>query len=588
MQHLNYTYDFAGNITTVENTGDYLYGNIGGAYEYSFIYDDTYRLTRADGEFTPYNQQPISYRNDLTYSASGNILEKDVDGTMLINGGTTYVSYQNVYDYTGRPHTVSEAGDYTYDWDLNGNLKRRLMSHNDRYFCWDEENRLSAVRDVSDLSQSSLYIYDAGGERAWKLTGEEMLTQVNGQTVSSNIYFEKTLYTGPYLVMTERDYTKHYYIEGERVCSKIGGGFGLASVQPADSVLDFIYSDLEHFGEELHTMCWRHLECVDYEGEWELYKKLDPAGNVEDSLENLQYFYHSDHLGSAAVISFTSGRAYQHLQYFPYGELFVSQRNSSFDSRYKFSAKELDNETGYSYFGARYYDSDLSSWLSVDPLSNKYPSLSPYAYCANNPIILIDTDGRKIVPISEGENNKEAKAALKSHFENTFGSESMSNIMLAMIDHKNEYGKYAFIQNTTGTSLLKEFDNAIKTMNVEGLTRKEIKQLREDAMSYRYAIINDETKYLYISPIKAEIDNGGVEFYPISGNLNFDDLQFSFDFDLDGPFKTKTIEHSQLISVKFTAIRTEGPVYLNKKTREIYHYSLTKEENDAIRKAILE
>jgi len=123
-------------------------------------------------------------------------------------------------------------------------------------------------------------------------------------------------------------------------------------------------------------------------------KKLDPAGNVEDSLENLQYFYHSDHLGSAAVISFTSGRAYQHLQYFPFGELFVSQRNSSFDSRYKFSAKELDNETGYSYFGARYYDSDLSSWLSVDPLASQFPSHSPYNFCLNNPIRLVDPDGR--------------------------------------------------------------------------------------------------------------------------------------------------------------------------------------------------
>ncbi|MBP7077432.1 MAG: hypothetical protein KBB11_10330, partial [Bacteroidales bacterium] len=59
---------------------------------------------------------------------------------------------------------------------------------------------------------------------------------------------------------------------------------------------------------------------------------------------------------------------------------------------------ELDNETNYTYFGARYYDSDLSSWLSVDPMSDKYPSLSPYTYCANNPINLVDTDGRKIVP----------------------------------------------------------------------------------------------------------------------------------------------------------------------------------------------
>jgi RHS repeat-associated protein len=67
-----------------------------------------------------------------------------------------------------------------------------------------------------------------------------------------------------------------------------------------------------------------------------------------------------------------------------------------FDSRYKFTAKELDNETSYTYFGARYYDSDLSSWLSVDPLSDKYPSLSPYCYSANNPVVLLDPNGMLI------------------------------------------------------------------------------------------------------------------------------------------------------------------------------------------------
>ena len=46
-----------------------------------------------------------------------------------------------------------------------------------------------------------------------------------------------------------------------------------------------------------------------------------------------------------------------------------------------FTGKERDTETGYSYFGARYYDSDLSGlFLSVDPMSDKYPSISPYAY----------------------------------------------------------------------------------------------------------------------------------------------------------------------------------------------------------------
>lgn len=53
-----------------------------------------------------------------------------------------------------------------------------------------------------------------------------------------------------------------------------------------------------------------------------------------------------------------------------------------------FSAKEKDSETGLSCFGSRYYSSDLSIWLSVDPMADKYPSISPYTYCANNPVKL--------------------------------------------------------------------------------------------------------------------------------------------------------------------------------------------------------
>jgi RHS repeat-associated protein len=53
----------------------------------------------------------------------------------------------------------------------------------------------------------------------------------------------------------------------------------------------------------------------------------------------------------------------------------------------------MDNVMGYSYFGARYYDSDLSVWLSVDPKSDDYPHQSPFAYCSNNPVIRFDPNG---------------------------------------------------------------------------------------------------------------------------------------------------------------------------------------------------
>ena len=70
---------------------------------------------------------------------------------------------------------------------------------------------------------------------------------------------------------------------------------------------------------------------------------------------------------------------------------------------YTFSAKEKDSETGLSYFGSRYYSSDLSMWLSVDPQASKYPSLSPYVYCANNPVRVVDPDGEDYDVFITGE-----------------------------------------------------------------------------------------------------------------------------------------------------------------------------------------
>jgi RHS repeat-associated protein len=79
----------------------------------------------------------------------------------------------------------------------------------------------------------------------------------------------------------------------------------------------------------------------------------------------------------------------------PFGESFIDQRTNH-DIRCKFTTKEEDLETGYQYFGARYYSSELSVWLSVDPLADKYPSMSPFMYTAGNPVMLVDPDGRKI------------------------------------------------------------------------------------------------------------------------------------------------------------------------------------------------
>jgi RHS repeat-associated protein len=120
--------------------------------------------------------------------------------------------------------------------------------------------------------------------------------------------------------------------------------------------------------------------------------------NQTNAPENELYFYHTDHLGSSSWITDASRAVNQHIQYLPFGESFISQKVSSYDVRYKFTGKERDAETGYVPkafgIGARYYSSELSVWLSVDPLAGKYPSTSPFIYVLGNPIRYTDPDGR--------------------------------------------------------------------------------------------------------------------------------------------------------------------------------------------------
>ena len=86
---------------------------------------------------------------------------------------------------------------------------------------------------------------------------------------------------------------------------------------------------------------------------------------------------------------------------------------------YSFSAKERYVETGLAYFGARYYSSDLSIWLSVDTMSDKYPSLSPYVYCTDNPVRLVDPDGReKIDAMGNNPKNRRHKQMCKRYKDN--------------------------------------------------------------------------------------------------------------------------------------------------------------------------
>ncbi len=123
---------------------------------------------------------------------------------------------------------------------------------------------------------------------------------------------------------------------------------------------------------------------------------IDGNFKPNEEYEKMQFYYHPDHLGSSSYITNLDGEVSQHIEYVPFGEVFIEERNNTWNTPYLFNAKELDEETGMYYYGARYYDPRVSLWISTDPKKDKYPNISAYCFTANNPVILEDIGGDSI------------------------------------------------------------------------------------------------------------------------------------------------------------------------------------------------
>ena len=237
-------------------------------------------------------------------------------------------------------------------------FKGSTTSRYRRTYTWNERNQL--ISSV-DANYSTAYVYGQDGQRSNKYTGN-----------SETLYFNK-MWT-------------HHTDSGNNV---YGG-------QTAKNI---------------------------YLGETRIVTKLN-SGNEPKYQEEYykQYYYHSDHLGSASMISDYKGDEYQRIEYTPYGETWVEKTsNTGLEYLpYKFTAKELDEETGLYYYGARYLDPKYSMWLSTDPALGEYIPQAPvndearnynqnlpglggifntvnlnlYHYAANNPVRYVDPDGR--------------------------------------------------------------------------------------------------------------------------------------------------------------------------------------------------
>ena len=379
-QNLTYAYDKVGNVLGLKNDVERPTANtFGGPSLQKFEYDELYRLTKAQGVFqaavnsgavdqTACNGSGNShcrvYALDLTYDTIHNILSKNQADTRFPPGGGGVVQKKSTYDFaylyapsgpsSVRPHAPTHIGERTYSYDLNGNQTGWTHDQNG--------TRRNIVWDDENRIQS---LFDNGHEKTYKYDdqGNRVIKRgPQGETVYVNqFYTDRPGATG----------TKHVYAGTTRVASKM-----LRQDTPG----------------------------------------ANPNGKTP--FEKDIYFYHPDHLGSSSYITDLNGKLYEALVYFPFGEGWIEENTNVQRTPFHFTSKELDEETGLYYFGARYYDPRTSVWQSADPILAKYLptgnreraknlagmggvytpfNLALYSYGHQNPLTVFDPDGKESV-----------------------------------------------------------------------------------------------------------------------------------------------------------------------------------------------
>lgn len=366
------------------------------------------------------SQRPM-YKNSYILDYSGY-------GTGAFVTGSSY-GYQQPH----APRTISESASWVTNpiiddprigkknilYDANGNqteIKEKVgnLETSLRKNLWDEENRLMAVDlkpDDTNNHPIAIYTY-SGSDRIIRYNQDRVSVSSNAGKIGENAKDNIMIYPSGLLMgkvyhsldksirVDRMTYTKHYYIGSERISAKTGtvadmGWYPTASVM---SIMSGLSSTIRTSSKTSVTDAGIIASTI-YNKFGQTNTALPPidertlTGYPHVSAKLDVYYFHPDHLGSSSYITNAAGTVSQHMEYLPFGETLVDEHTNSNNSPFKFNGKELDNETGNYYYGARYYDPKWSIFISVDPLAEENPDWTPYRYGFNNPVKYTDPTG---------------------------------------------------------------------------------------------------------------------------------------------------------------------------------------------------
>ena len=347
--------------------------------------------------------------DDLTYSYKGNQVVKIDDAA---EESPSYKGAMHFRDY------ADEETEYTYD--ANGNM----LTDSNKGITSIDYNVLDLPQCISTKSRvlfkensndTIYYTYSADGTklRSTYKKAEFRVYPYNPETSLTSLNVETGLNVGTVGMakpIVKRLKTKYYY------CSNL------------------VYDN-------------DNISAILFDGG---YASMDDDNGI------VMHFYVKDHLGSNRLVVDGNGNIEEVNHYYPFGAL-MGDRCGVSRNKYKYIGKELDTMYGWNMLDhwARWYDAVIIRWPTIDFYLEKYYSLSPYVICADNPICIIDNDGRKLrykngTSIMFKRDFKIAVNYLKEHKVDGILAklEKLDNIIYIVEQKLNECSNYKLSENT--------------------------------------------------------------------------------------------------------------------------------------------
>jgi RHS repeat-associated protein len=342
----------------------------GAFQDVSFLYDDVGNVTDVKNNVPPAPQNTLGGKVTQQFEYDGLYRLKKATGSWQYEPEKNdqyemLMSYNKIHNITQKKqtHTVTKSGKdpkvqakTTYDWAYAyaGPHPHAPATIGDRTFTHDLNGNQTGWQDPNNSQDRTI---------AWDEENRIQSVAENGHTTTFkyNDAGERVMKSGDqgelayvnqfWTVRNKTEKTKHIFVGSSRLVSKVASGGGNGGDESA-------------------------------------------------------FYYHADHLGSTSFVTDDEGELYEHAQYFPFGEQWVLQQGNQ-SLPYLFTSKELDEETGLYYFGARYLDGRAGQWLSPDPAFNDHvgvveesrgiytpANLALFSYTVNNPLVMKDPDGR--------------------------------------------------------------------------------------------------------------------------------------------------------------------------------------------------